>query len=494
MKLTRRAPTGSRLGLLIAGDRVTAQPSPLVQRTNPVDRLYRLAVDGRVLGALIALLALAIVAGLLLPQAPTTLTDVDALTRWESEVTSRYGSLGVVFRGADLFDLRNSAWFRILMAALAFVVLLRLGMALGDALKRLRHPDPAVAVAEARRWPVHATVELDRDSVSALTELSDDLRSEGWRVVSSATDSGAAIVAERSPWALAAQPIFYAGVALAIAGLWLGQLAGWREGGVALLPGQAVRLQHDSRLLLSLAADTPANDTLTVQSDNDTLASGSLSPSGRARVAGLTIHRTGQGQSLAVSARDQTGALLQIQSADQPSRAQSSLGLVFDQPRAEQVFFVPGRELVVSIVAFPTLPERGFTGPAFLVQAFQAGRRELVFNQFVEGDVELAVAGDTFQLRSGRFITVEVSRNPAMPLVIGGVALALIALSILVWRPAGRLAVALRSTPESPASSGRKRAPSGVVVDAKLDPAPFWRQASPWLLAWASTYDTHDED
>ena len=115
---------------------------------------------------------------------------------------------------------------------------------------------------------------------------------------------------------------------------------------------------------------------------------------------------------------------------------QPALDLVFVQPHAEQVFFVPARQLVMSVVAFPAMPERGFAGPTFLLQAFRTGQREPVFNQFVEGDADLTVAGNALQLRSGPSVTVEVGRNPAAPLVVAGLTLAVAGLLLALWRPA----------------------------------------------------------
>ena len=150
--------------------------------SNPIDRLYRLVVGDRVLGALLVLLALSVAAGILLPQAPSSLAPSDTTARWLAETSSRYGSLGGVLQSAGLFDVWHSDWFRGLVAVTAFVLLLRLGLAIGDAVKRLRNLDPVAAVREARRWPLHATIELDAESASVVAELSEVLLSEGWQI------------------------------------------------------------------------------------------------------------------------------------------------------------------------------------------------------------------------------------------------------------------------------------------------------------------------
>ena len=143
-------------------------------------------------GALLVLLALSVAAGMLLPQAPSSLAPSDTTARWLAETSSRYGSLGGALQSAGLFDLWHSDWFRWLVAVVAFVLLLRLGLAIGDASKRLRNPDPAAAVKEARRWPLHATIELDGDSASVISELSEVLFSEGWRIAQAESVLGAA--------------------------------------------------------------------------------------------------------------------------------------------------------------------------------------------------------------------------------------------------------------------------------------------------------------
>ena len=318
---------------------MNAQVSPLASSPNPIDRLYRLVVAGRVLGVLLVLLVLSALAGLALPQVPSTLVQPDAATRWLAETSSRYGDLGGLMQSAGLFDLWQSVWFRGLLAAVAFVLLLRLGLAIGDAAKRLRHPDPATDAVEARRWPLHASVELNGDSASAAAELSEDLRSEGWRIAQAETASSLVIVAERSPWGLVAIPLFYFGLLLTLAGLWLGQLTGWSESNVVLLPGRPVLLHHDSRLSISLAGADAGAGALIVQSNGGDTVTRSFSPAGRARLAGLSVRRTGQGQTLAVGVIDQSGQALQLQSSDQPSPPQTSLDLIFDQPaRRASVF------------------------------------------------------------------------------------------------------------------------------------------------------------
>lgn len=451
---------------------VTAQTSPAQPTTHSIDRLYRIAAGDRMLAGVLALTALALLLSLVLPQAPPESAQQSS-ARWLAETAGRYGGFGAAMQAAGLFDLWHSLWLRALLGLLAFILLLRLGLAAAEAWQRLRRPDPAQAALHVQRWPWRADVAVADDAPTAAAELGDDLRSEGWRVASAASEQATHLVAERSRAGVLAAPLFYLGLLAVLAGLWLGQWAGWREAGVILAPGQPVRLSQDDNLVLALQAE---QDSLLVQRDGGQAQERSLAALGAANAAGVWIRRTGSGQALIVSAQDLAGAVVPLQAVERRGPPQGALTLVFDQPRAEQVFLAPSSQLVFSVVAFPALPEQGFSGPAYLVQAFPADQQAPITNQFIQGDANLAIGDTIYTLSAGRFMVVEVSRNPGLPVIIAGVALALLAAGLALWRPAGRLAVTVQSQRH------------GASVSASLQASPLWRQAQPWLAAWAATY------
>ena len=466
---------------LLAWCCVTVQTSPSQPSPHPIDRLYRFTAGDRALVVVLSLTALALLLSVLLPQAPPE-TAQQSTARWLAETASRYGDLGSALRAAGLFDLWRSPWLWALLGLLAFILLLRLGLAAGDAWQRLRQPDPAAVAQQALRWPLHAAVTLENAAEAVAAELAEDLRSESWRVASIMSGGAVQVVAERSPWGVLAAPLLYLGLLTALAGLWLGQQAGWREAGVILAPGQSVRLSQDNSLVLSqppVPVGAPVDGVL-VQRDGQPASQRAFSALGTARAAGVAIRRSGVGQALRVSARDATGSALQLQPVDRLGPPQQSLTLVFDQPRAEQLFLAPANELVFSVVAFPALPERGFSGPAFLVQAFAAGQQAPIANQFFEGSADLTIDDTLYALTAGSFIAVEVSRNPGLPLIIAGGALALAAALMALWRPAGRLSLTIQRQRHS------------VEVAARLQASSLWRQAPQWLAAWTATYSREE--
>ena len=226
------------------------------------------------------------------------------------------------------------------------------------------------------------------------------------------------------------------------------------------------------------AEGQPAGVALT--QDGQSRATAEFSAGGRARVGGIAVSQNVHGQALDVSAAGSGGESIPLQTMDAGSASQPELTLVFDQPQAELSFLAPSRQLVVSVVAFPSLPERGFAGPTFLVQAFQVGRREPLLNEFVDGDTRLVIGEDTLTLRTGQYITVDASRRPTTALVWLGLGVASLGLLLAVLRPSGRLHLNVQPGKGS------------VAVNASLDPGRAWREAGRWLAAWSATYSDEE--
>lgn len=447
----------------------SAFPAP---RAHPIDRLWRLMTDVRLLWALLALLAAAVLLAVLLPQLPAELGRSEAAERWLAETSSRFGPLGGGMRRAGLFDLRDSWWLRGLLGLLAFVLLLRLVEALG----RLAQPVPATAAAEARRWPLQSAFAAPSPLPAALAEIAESLQQEGWWVTTAHNAGEGHIVAERSRVGLWAGPLLYGAALLALAALWLDYAFGWQEGGLVLVPGRPVALQRDGTQVLTLTESADGVRTVTLQTGDGRTSAAAFTPQGRARLPGMVLQVTGQGQTLTASAQTADGAALALRLLDQPGPDQTAVTLVFDQPRAERSFLAPARQVVFSVVAFPALPERGFAGPTFLVQAFQGDQRTLLFNEFVEGGASLALGQDRYDLRSGQYLVARASHAPGRPLLAAAGLAAAAGVLLALLRPTGRLYVHLRE------------ARRGTAVTARLAASPLWRQGARWLNAWAATY------
>lgn len=441
---------------------------------HPIDRLWRLMTSNRLLALVLALIGGTAFLGVVLPQVPGDLSRQPAGSRWLAEAGSRFGGLGGIMQEAGLFSLWQSPWLRLLLGLLAFILLLRLA----QAMTRWRPADPVMLAGDAQQWPLQASFLLSAPLDESLSELTRDLRQEGWQVVTAHSAPEAFIAAERNRWGRLAEPALYVGALLALAGLWVGQVFGWQETGVVLVPGQPTPLQHGKGAALTLLDDDASGPVVTLQRAGASVASQPFSANGVVRLPGMTVRRMDAGQMLAVSGFDAVGNPLQLRLLDQQTPSQTIVYLVFDQPRAERAFLAPDRQLAFSIVAFPALPERGFSGPTFLVQALQVGQSAPVFNEFVEGDASLLLGADRFELRSGEYAAVRVTHAPWQPLVVLGGLCVLAGMILALARPPGLLHLRLQPQPRT-----------AVQVSARLQPALTWRQADRWLMAWAATYN-----
>ena len=463
------APTANGWGFCLPGALFMLQtPTP----PHLLDRLYRRLTGDRVLLSLLALTLLAFALSLLLPQLALEPEQAGAL-RWLDETTAGFGAPGPAMRAAGLFDLAHSPWLRGLLGLLAFTALLRLALTAADTHARLRQPDAAATASKAMHWPHQVQLAIHGSVAATRAELSDNLASEGWRIAAAQTGDTTWMVAERSRWGLLALPLALIGLLLMLIGLWLSSVTGWRQTNIILAPAQTVRLSHDATVQLTAGTDAA---TLLVQRGDRPAQTRYFRLGGLTNAAGLWLQRTGEGPAMTVTARNADGSSLLVQSVDRSTAPQDLLTLVFDQPRAEQLFLVPERQLVFSIVAFPALPERGLSGPAYLVQAFPFNQRDPVANQFIEGSANLALGEDMYSLTAGNYLALSASRKPGLPLLILGGLFALAAVLLTLRRPAGRLLLTLH--------------PHGAetTVAAALQASPFWRQANAWLAAWATTY------
>ena len=221
-------------------------PTDLAERQRSqnhlIDQIYRSLASDRLLAVVASMACAGLLASLLLPQLPSGPGQADP-ARWLAETAASIGPLGSVLAGVGAFDLWNSFWFRAVLAALAFILLLRLGLAAGIMSRRLRAGDPASAAAEAPFWPLQTSFKASGDEVGG--EVAEDLASEGWYVVTAVHGSNTQVLAERSRWGVIAPVVVYAGLLILLAAFWLVKMVGWSEVNLTLVPGQPTPLSFE---------------------------------------------------------------------------------------------------------------------------------------------------------------------------------------------------------------------------------------------------------
>jgi len=334
----------------------------------------------------IALFALALcwLLLLLVPQAPS---NPLAIGQWLIRVESRLGPLTDPLRTLGLFSLLDSPFYRVLLAMLAFLLLVR-AAAWAEQLWRNRDvgrgsgqwlPVKGRSMDEAARW----------------------LARRGYRT--RRTVKGHVLQADRWPWAELAGFLAHVGPLLLLAGLLVGEIWGWRVDGVVGSSDERISVPgHGEIALMETAVGPQANQP------------------------GVRVYIEGLGPELTLSATDTEGRPLGLQRApDEPVLPSLRFRLTEEEPDA--YFAIPEAGLIVRIVPDPETalePE----GP-LRVQVFRSLSGQLVWEENLGGQAaDLAFEGVRVRLQRGSYPMLAIAYDPghwlkAIALVITGLAM-----------------------------------------------------------------------
>jgi hypothetical protein len=360
-----------------------------------LDTLWYAGSALETLMVLLALLALTMGAAALFPQQPPALQGASA-ERWLVATANSYPGLGSFMRQIGVFAISGSLWLRILTAALAFNVALRLAIQAATLAQVAReHRNPPVAVESAIRNPQSA------------------------------------IPATVGPL------LAYLGTLILLAGLFVNSIAGWRTAEIALAPGESTTLGRAGAPWLSVEELTGGEPNPTARiglavRENEKPARTGLTATGQPlRQGNLWIALRSAGPALQASAKDSRGRPLFLQSL-QPGDAgglsegevSEEVHLLFSQTEAEQEFALPSANLTFRVVSYPSLPERGINVPVFLIEVYEGNEPAPALSDFVVDNAILVLNGSTLDLRRDRYAIVEAAYLPGLiPFLLGWLAI-----------------------------------------------------------------------
>ncbi len=343
-----------------------------------LDRAWRIAGAPWATLALLALTGVLLAVALIFPQQPLGLDRV-AAESWLAETAARYGSLGVVLRTVGVFAALDGLILRVAVALLALNLLLRLAAGTGQA-RQVWRSRPA---------------------------------------------------GERRPFAAFGWPLAWLGLLIALLGLWVNDVAGWRAADVALAPGSSVTppaaSSHGLQLRLDgvSGAERDAASAVTLVMPGGAGQQINTGPHWPGRWGNLWLFQRATGPALAVAARDSEGQTLLLQTLGTAGEAGSAIHLLFRQNQTEQGFGLPARNLTFRAVSYEALPEKGIGRPVFLVEAYRGDAATPVFSQLVEDEAAVAVDDATLTLRRDHYVLMGMAYLPGLPVLVAGALLAL---------------------------------------------------------------------
>lgn len=341
--------------------------------------------------AVLLFLSILLAALLIFPQTPS---DPEAASRWLAQIQAQFGARVTLLQTLGLFAIGRSPLFRVLLALLAFLLLVR-SVAWAERLSRGQRATPGEG-----EWQALASQDLE--------QTASQLRRRRYRV--RPVPEGNGLQADRWPWAELGATLAHVGPLVLLLGLLVGQVTGWREEQLMAAPGETVSLPGRREITVDDGATTPRFDPFAVR-----------------------IYVGGMGPEVMVSATDSRGGSLEVQRSPEAAPV-SRLTLRLTEQDTDAYFAIPDAELVVRITADP---EVALEADAPLqIQIFRSPSGSLIQEAVLEEDMDLSQGDTDIHFLRGHYLIFTAAYDPALWLKVTGVIIAALALLAQgIWPP-----------------------------------------------------------
>ncbi len=401
-----------------------------------LDTLWRFCGSVRWAAILLLLLALAVVLGILLPQIPDQM-DAAEQARWLVMMQDRYPVWTWLFEKAGLFDVYDSLWFRLLLAALVFSLLINLVERLESIWRSLRQPDVrreehffAHAAHQTSLAVVSSIEQVEEQMEQAVETLSALLKRHIYRVLVEREGDRVYLYAERfrfDEWGLF---LVHGGLALIVVGVVLGSRLGRWEEEVILSPGLAYDVGRGAGFQLRLdalhAGSAPQQmaATVTVLKAGKEIKRATIDAAHPLAVEGISFHSLSHGPLLRVKGADAQGQPILLQPFVKDTEAQEEISLLFFAEQDERYFSAPALNIIFQVTFYRSLSERGFSSAGFLIRAYRSEETELLIDEFVpllwQQDTSIQVEDVRYQMYMDYYAVLRAVRDPGWGLVVLG--------------------------------------------------------------------------
>jgi cytochrome c biogenesis protein ResB len=410
-------------------------PNPVKPRRliRALDGLWYAGSAPHTLMALAVLLAGTLAVAAIIPQQPAGLSGA-AVEQWLAGTAGSYRDAGSFLRAVGAFHLTGGPWMRVLLAALALSLMLRVANQAGFLYRLWRSPAP---LAAPPRLIVHRAT-LPGAPEAIVDQLPAALRPRFSSMAVESNPDGAQVYLVRRPAGAVGPLLTYAGPLLILLGLLLNEALGWRAGDIALAPGGSSSPPAAQGLKVTLAGiygEDAASTTLRLAEGTRTreVHTAANRP---ARLGNVWLTQQEIGPALVVTAEDRSGRPVEIQALTPGSEIGERLPLLFRQTQSEQAFALPARNLTFRAVSYPALPERNISAPVFLVEAYRGADPAPVLEALVEDTAMVSLDDVTLTLGRDRYVTLEAADLPGLPLLLLGVTVLLAGVIVSsVWGP-----------------------------------------------------------
>jgi len=420
-------------------------PAKIARERDVLDALWRLFSSTQLAAMVLLAVALASALGALFPQAPSQTTRDSALyAQWLASVQGRYDNWFGFLDTLGLFDVYGSWWFRVLLAFLAFGLIISTAervSSLWSSIHQVRVKRGDDSFADESR---QTGFSVDQPVEQLVERLKAILTRRLCRTLVEWEEGMVYLYADRL-WVEGGALLGHIGLIIVLWGTVVTGHLGWQEDAVTLSPGQSYEIGHGLNAVLrfeKLELDTYPDGSLKdyrthVQIIEDGTAVEQIIGVNRPLTyRGVSLHQVSHGMVVAVKASDQDGQPLLLQSFADGADTAAVVSLPFWGHQSERHFAVPNKELVFQLVFYQSLSDHGYDGPVFLVQAYRGSAIEPIYSRFIEKSSSLKVGGATYHLALDQYSVLRIVREPAIAVVILGLLLTLVGHFLwLYWSP-----------------------------------------------------------
>lgn len=423
-------------------------PAKMPRERDILDTLWRLFSSTQLAAIVLLVIALASALGALLPQAPSqAMRDSAVYAQWLASAQGRYGNWFDFLNTMSLFDVYGSWWFRSLLALLAFSLIILTAERVASLWPTIRQTEVKQGDDSFADASKQAVFSVDQPVEQLVERLKAVLTRRLCRTLVEREEGVVYLYADRL-WVEAAALLSHVGLIVILAGAVVTGWLGWREDAVTLSPGQSYEVGHGldivlrfERLELDTYPDGSPRDYRTYVQiiEDDTEVEQIIGVNRPFTYRGVSFYQISHGIAVAIKASDQDGQPLLLQSFADGAETAAVISLPFWGHQSERHFAVPDQDTVFQVVFYQSLPDHGYDGPVFLVQAYRGSAIEPMYSRLIEKSSSLKVGGATYDLALDQYSVLRIVRDPAMAVVVFGLLLAVVGhflwLCSLFWSP-----------------------------------------------------------
>ncbi|TEU12243.1 MAG: hypothetical protein E3J21_21505 [Anaerolineales bacterium] len=410
-----------------------------------LDTLWRLFSSTQLAAIVLLVVALVSTLSALFPQVPSQATrDSAVYAQWLASVQGRYGSWFDFLSTMGLFDVYGSWWFRALLALLAFGLIIGTAERVASLWRTMRQTEVQQGDDSFVDVSQQAVFSVDQPAEQLVERLKAVLTRRLCRTLVEREEGMVYLYADQL-WVEAAALLGHIGLIVILAGAVITNHLGWQEDAVTLSPGQSYKVGHGldavlrfEKLELDTYPDGSPRDSRTFLQiiENDTEVEQVIGVNRPLTYRGASFYQISHGMAVAVKAGGKDGQPLRLQSFADGAKTAAVVSLPFGGHQSERHFAVPDQNIVFQLVFYQSLPDHGYDGPVFLVQAYRGSEVEPIYSGFIAKNTSLKVGDATYHLALDQYSVLRIVRDPAIAIVVLGLLLTVIGHFVwLYWSP-----------------------------------------------------------